>query len=338
MHRNKIISISMILLVMSISACGGTTTTSSSDSSIDQSISSEESISSSIQSSSEKASSSSEKVTSSNIEESSSSEEGIIYSQGLEYFGGEVRGIGTCTDKDIIIPLTYETGYSWYPIGDVTGIGRAAFQNTDIESVTFHSNIETIVQYAFNGCEKLTSIEIPNTVKEIGSEVFGNCINLQSVIFEEGSKVDSLGGQDGDPGYMFYHCTNLTEVVLPDSIASIPEGTFGKCTSLVNLTIPHGVTSIARYAFSYCSSLISLTLPNTIESIGIDGYSSGYFVFNECSSLEEINYEGTIEEWNSIRKSKDPRGPGVDDWRYGSAIKVIHCTDGDVTFEEENQD
>ena len=44
--------------------------------------------------------------------------------------------------------------------------------------------------------------------------------------------------------------------------------------------------------------------------------------FRNCTSLQAIDYEGTIEEWNNINISSD--------WCYDSAIETIHCSDGDI--------
>ncbi|UKI40106.1 MAG: leucine-rich repeat domain-containing protein [Alistipes putredinis] len=47
---------------------------------------------------------------------------------------------------------------------------------------------------AFTDCSSLTSIEIPNSVKEIGICAFHGCTELQSVTFQKGSLITRLCG------------------------------------------------------------------------------------------------------------------------------------------------
>ncbi len=246
------------------------------------------------------------------------------YSKGLEFHGEEVVGIGTCKDKDIVIPLTCDVGF--VKDNPVTGIGESAFQNTDITSITIHSNIKTIRNDAFNGCKNLTYIEIPATVKEIGRGTFGNCTSLHTVIFEEGSEITILGKSNGftngPDGYLFDNCTSLTSVTLPKTITSISEGTFEGCTSLPTVTIPSNVTSIEKRSFLDCSSMSSIVIPKNVVSIG-DGSFSG------CESLEAFNYEGTIEELKNIKSVGDSYAK----WNYGCPARVVHCSDGDYFFQ-----
>ena len=81
--------------------------------------------------------------------------------------------------------------------------------------------------------------------------------------------------------HMFYRCTNLQEIMLPDGAISINDAAFAGCSSLASIKIPVGVTSLGSSAFSGCSSLVSIELPASITSID-------YYAFENCSSLAFI--------------------------------------------------
>lgn len=115
--------------------------------------------------------------------------------------------------------------------------------------------------------------------------------------------------------YAFGYCENLTGITIPDSVTSIEWRAFSGCTGLTSVTIGNGVTSIGGYIFEGCSSLASITISDHMMSID-------YNTFGDCINLTAINYTGTKEQWSKIKLEKE--------WNKNSAIKTIHCTDGDI--------
>ena len=148
----------------------------------------------------------------------------------------------------------------------------------------FNKDKTTIIQYAIGKTD--TQYTIPDSVTSIGSHAFYECSSLESVTI--GNSVTSIGYN------AFYECSNLKSVVIPDSVESIGDGAFGGCSSLESVTIGNSVTSIGSYAFYECSSLESVTIGNSVESIGSNAFFSG------CSSLTDVYYGGSENEWNAI--------------------------------------
>ena len=142
-----------------------------------------------------------------------------------------------------------------------------------LTSVTIPNSVTSIGEYAFYECESLTSVTIPNSVTSIGDWAFWGCESLTSITIP--NNVKSIGE------YAFSHCKSLTSITIPNSVTSIGENTFAYCESLTSVTIPNSVTSIGGDAFQSCKRLTSITIPNSVTSIGKNA-------FYECSSLTSV--------------------------------------------------
>ena len=136
--------------------------------------------------------------------------------------------------------------------------------------IEFDAPITSIGDEAFQDCNNLRSVTIPNSVTSIGDDAFRYCSSLTSVTI--GNSVTSIGS------WAFYGCNSLTSVTLSDSVTSIGDNAFCSCSGLTSVTIGNSVTSIGYYAFDYCSSLTSVTIPDSVTSIG-------KCAFRSCSSL-----------------------------------------------------
>ena len=175
-------------------------------------------------------------------------------------------------NKEIIIPDT---------IGKkkVTAIGEYCFSpgqkrlskniraiREKITSVLIPECVKEIGDKAFYDCKSLTSINIPDSVTSIGDWAFFDCSSLTSITIPD--SVTSIGDS------AFVNCSSLTSVTIPDSVTSIEEGAFCGCSSLTSITIPDSVTSIEGEAFSNCSKLTSITIPDSVTYIGYDAFES----------------------------------------------------------------
>lgn len=112
--------------------------------------------------------------------------------------------------------------------------------------------------------------------------------NLTSVIIPD--SVTSIGD------HAFSDCGSLTSVIIPDGVTSIGDSTFSGCGSLTSVIIPDSVTSIGDSAFSYCGSLTSVVIPDGVTSIGDSA-------FHVCMKLENVYYGGTSDRWAQINIS-----------------------------------
>ena len=190
----------------------------------------------------------------------------------------------------------------------VTSIGEYAFRDcTSLKTVTFgdNSKLERIEDGTFYGCNNFISIEIPSSVKYMGSDVFCYCGKLKSVTFEENSQLEVINGTFATQ----YPLKSFTTIAIPKSVkrigdssqlTSIGNRVFYNCSSLTSITIPESVTSIGEYAFYYCSSLTSITIPGPVTSIG-------RHAFRYCDNLKiyceaESEPSGWDSSWNSSNR------------------------------------
>ena len=195
-----------------------------------------------------------------------------------------------CTNLPIYDNIWYADTYlvgaadrslSTYKIREGTKwIGSSAFQACEnLVSITIPETVKSIEKYAFCDAEKLSSITIPNSVTEIKMEAFFSCYNLSSLVI--GDNLTSIGM------YAFADCYKLNSVSLPNSLASIGEGAFHSCTSLKSIIIPNNLKKIDNYVFAVCSSLPTIVIPNGVDTIGEGAFGS-------CSSLKSVTIPESV--------------------------------------------
>ena len=63
----------------------------------------------------------------------------------------------------------------------VTNIGSLAYLKSNMLDIDLPKGVTTIEEYAFNGCEQLTTAILPSTLTTIGPNDFRNCTNLEAI-------------------------------------------------------------------------------------------------------------------------------------------------------------
>ena len=175
----------------------------------------------------------------------------------------------------------------------VTEIGQKAFKDaSSVENVTFAVNTETgkvkgvekIGISAFDGCNSLQELVLPETVTEVLQGAFAN---EGALVKADMSRAASLKKWEKES---FKGDTALAEVVLPTAsgITAIPNGAFAGCTSLTgeNLKIPKNIVTITANAFKE-SGLKKLYIPNQVTTIGTSA-------FEACKNLEDVHISNNI--------------------------------------------
>jgi len=188
--------------------------------------------------------------------------------------------------------------------------GEAYFQfEYAPENPPYKTSNNNIGAYMFSGCDKLTSITIPNNVTAINYRVFQDCTSLKEfIVTSDNSNFSAVDGilfdkektslisypcERGATNYTipdkvtsireiaFSGCKKLTSITIPNSVTSIEENAFFNCTGLSSITIPDGVTIIKRWTFCRCIGLTSITIPDGVTSVERQAFS-------QCAELRSV--------------------------------------------------
>ena len=181
-----------------------------------------------------------------------------------------------------------------------------------IEVIVINDGVTTIGIDAFYECTNITSVTIPISVKSIGYRAFKNCIRLNKVIVSDIAAWCRITFEDSDanPLYYAHHLysnedTEITDLVIPNSVTTIGNLAFYGCSGLTSITIPNSVTSIGGSAFNGCSGLTSITIPNSVTSIGSYAFTGTPWLINQPDGLVyagkvAYTYKGTMPDNTSI--------------------------------------
>lgn len=151
------------------------------------------------------------------------------------------------------------------------------------KKVTYEGNeytVDEILERAFALCKTMVSVEIPDSVKQIGDSAFESCEALESV--ELSYSLTEIQKE------VFRDCKSLKDVTIPFGVKKIGEMAFYNCRSLEFMPIPETVESIGSEAFECCYALTNLWLPNSLKTIGSEAF--------ECSPLTSCNLPNSVTE------------------------------------------
>ena len=176
-----------------------------------------------------------------------------------EFSGLQAKGFSSFTVDNLNYRVTGSTaveltGYVTRPTGILDIPATVSYEGKNFD-------VTAIGESAFESCDGITLLTIPNTVKTIGVNAF-------------------------------YLCTGILELTIPDSVTKIGIYAFGWCSGLLQLTIGNGVTDIERMAFQYCKKLQQVTLGNNVATIGESAFDS-------CEQLKQISIPESVTDIGS---------------------------------------
>lgn len=168
------------------------------------------------------------------------------------------------------------------------------YRCNQLAGATLPEGLWSIGKYAFSGCS-LTSIDIPDSVTDIGYASFSNNSSLATVKLP--ANLWTIGH------YAFSRCSSLESVDLPNGLKEIGCGAFSG-TAISSISFPEGLVSVGTGAFSNLEGTV--TLPASLQSV-----------------YQGMMLDGTLFE-DSPMVGAD--GSGSTDLTYDAASAFVWCT------------
>lgn len=157
----------------------------------------------------------------------------------------------------------------------------------------------------FHRCDKITSLTIPATVREIGEEFLGYNPRLERITVEDGSRYykDIDGILYTADGATLLKCPEhyFDPVAVPDGVRTIAERAF-QSSRITSVVLPNTLNEIGYAAFSWCYHLTKVTIPASVTTLERSVFMGCYYLkyakiesevvgenmFYDCKSLSTI--------------------------------------------------
>ena len=164
-----------------------------------------------------------------------------------------------------------------YPIEGSSEVPFVLKLNSDKKSYT----LERSYSEPYRGDVVIPKEHNGHPVTAIGSLAFFECSELTSVVIP-----DSICFIDSSA---FMDCKALTRITVPSSVTEIGPSAFWACTSLKEVTLSEGITSIGQGAFVNCFSLTEISLPESLVFLGASA-------FRDCTALTSVDFRSDTTE------------------------------------------
>lgn len=190
---------------------------------------------------------------------------------------GVITGV---TNRDKLIRLSLPVDIDGISIDE---IGQSAFAECkNLEMAVLPKSIERIADSAFRNCTKLRAVVLSDKIYHIGESAFEGCKEIESLNLP--NCLESIGAR------AFYGCSDLKSISI-DSDVNLGTMCFASCDNLAAVSMEN-VKELPDGIF-ISSGLRKIRLSSTLERIGISAFS-------RCKKLEEIFFDGSIDEFRRI--------------------------------------
>lgn len=230
------------------------------------------------------------------------------------------------------------TGLEEVTFSGSANVGWYAFMDcTGLEEVTF-SGPANVGWFAFARCTSLSDVVSMDKITQLGAGAFNmTAITTADLTGLTGPTLSTSITIEGDIGAAFMNCTQLTTVILPETIETINFSSFAQCTNLKNINL-ESVKTVEGKAFEKCNALRIADLKSAM-GIGENAFvnsgikylrlgesleSLGLYSFSNTTDLT-IYYDAGAEAWANQWGELLAKA-GLD----GADVKPDSAWDGDI--------
>lgn len=226
---------------------------------------------------------------------------------------------------------------------------------SEVEISGVKYNVTSIDDYAFDYCQDMSSVEIPQTITTIGKRAFNRCDNLTNITIP--NSVTSIRE------FAFSECYKLSVITIPASVTLIGDGVLAFCKSLEkinvadtnenfctvdgllytknidrlivcpaqytgDLKIPDNVKTISSCALSSCMKLTSLEIPESVTGIGSEAFHNCTGLISITNNAKTTTIEiGTYYNCSSMKTIPIPEGvTTIKDLAFGYNLSLETLT------------
>ena len=189
--------------------------------------------------------------------------------------GGKNAGVpssATITYATVVDSGSCGTGVQWsltstgiLIISGTGAVTQIPWQSSTVKEVIVLDGVTSLCDYAFTN-QPITRVTLPDSLTAIGAVAFAGC-QIEKLYLPRNLK--TVGGE------AFTSCTKLTYLDMDKNCAvTLDDMAFAKCTALETVHLSANITL-------------------------------GVCVFDECSNLKEVLFEGSGKQWLSLRSGID---------------------------------
>ena len=159
--------------------------------------------------------------------------------------------------------------------------------------------VTSIGGHAFENCNSLTSITIPNSIKSIGEYAFYKCAVSAVKVYDLTAwcNIDFKGFAASPLQYahrLYVNDEEIVDLVIPSNVTTINKDAFKGCTSITSVTFPNNVTSIGYESFYGCTNLTSATIGDNNNNVA--STIIGFRAFSRCIGLESVTIGNNVKQ------------------------------------------
>ncbi len=192
---------------------------------------------------------------------------------------------------------------------------RNIFSACNLKTIAIGDKVTIFPDHLFEGAQFQESeagkyvpikLVLPASVTRIGDYSLTNVVNLESLSFKEGSKLEEIGQ------YAFYGCLGLKTVSLPNSLKEIGQSAFEDCKILTGIKLPANLEVMGEKVFRNCALITEANIPAAIARVEAETFAGctklakvvfdgnnvetiASQAFSECSALKSINIPESVK-------------------------------------------